>query len=148
MYRFTGWRFLEIGRRVERGIHMARVVGALASTKAPDGGLDMLLEIGDSVLTHRRQFSVNASRRSVIELLALDPLNPRSIAFQLDRLKAGVAELPGNETGHLTAAAKEVLNLHTRLSIWEAKDLDTAQFNEIVSGLGAIYDAISHSYFV
>ena len=148
MYRFTGWRFLEIGRRVERGIHMARVVGALASTKAPDGGLDMLLEIGDSVLTHRRQFSVNASRRSVIELLALDPLNPRSIAFQLDRLKAGVAELPGNETGHLTPAAKEVLNLHTRLSIWEAKDLDTAQFNEIVSGLGAIYDAISHSYFV
>ena len=148
MYRFTGWRFLEIGRRVERGIHMARVVGALASTKAPDGGLDMLLEIGDSVLTHRRQFSVNASRRSVIELLALDPLNPRSIAFQLDRLKAGVAELPGNETGHLTAAAKEVLNLHTRLSIWEAKDLDTAQFNEIVSGLGAVYDSISHSYFV
>jgi uncharacterized alpha-E superfamily protein len=27
MYRFTGWRFLEIGRRLERGIHMARLLG-------------------------------------------------------------------------------------------------------------------------
>ncbi len=147
MYRFTGWRFLEIGRRIERGIHMARILGALASAKAPDGGLDMLLEIGDSVLTHRRQFSVSASRRSVIELLALDPLNPRSIVFQLDRLKEEIGELPGNETGHLTAAAKEVLNLHTRLSIAEAKDLDTAQLNEVVFGLGAVYDALSRSYF-
>ena len=25
MYRFTGWRFLEIGRRLERGIQIARI---------------------------------------------------------------------------------------------------------------------------
>ena len=27
MYRFTGWRFLEIGRRLERGIQIARMLG-------------------------------------------------------------------------------------------------------------------------
>jgi len=147
MYRFTGWRFLEIGRRIERGIHMARMLGTLAAKKGPDGGLDMLLEIGDSVLTHRRQFSVNSSRNTVIEILGLDPLNPRSIAFQLERLKAEIAELPGSEVSHLSPAAKEVLNLHTKLSISEAKDLDTPQFNEIVSGLGTVSDLLSRDYF-
>ena len=147
MYRFTGWRFLEIGRRIERGIHMARMLGTLAAKKGPDGGLDMLLEIGDSVLTHRRQFSVNSSRTTVIEILGLDPLNPRSIAFQLERLKAEIAELPGSEASHLSPAAKEVLNLHTKLSISEAKDLDTPQFNEIVSGLGTVSDLLSRDYF-
>jgi uncharacterized circularly permuted ATP-grasp superfamily protein/uncharacterized alpha-E superfamily protein len=148
MYRFTGWRFLEIGRRIERGIHMARILGALGTTDAPEGGLDMLLEIGDSVLTHRRQFSVSATRRSVLDLLALDPLNPRSIAFQLDRLKTSVSELPGNEAGHLSPAAKEVLHIHTRLSICEAKDLDNKRFDEIVASLGAVSDSLSRNYFV
>jgi len=147
MYRFTGWRFLEIGRRIERGIHMARVLGALAVRDGPAGGFDMALEIGDSALTHRRQFSVNAGHHSVIEILGLDPLNPRSIAFQLERLKAEIGELPGGEAGHLSPAAKEVLNLHTRLSIAETRDLDTPQFNEIVSGLGAVSDLLSRNYF-
>ena len=33
MYRFTGWRFLEIGRRLERGIQIARTLG-LADARA------------------------------------------------------------------------------------------------------------------
>jgi len=147
MYRFTGWRFLEIGRRIERGIHMARILGELAAADGPDGGLDMVLEIGDSVLTHRRQFSVSASRHSVIQLLALDALNPRSIAFQLDRMKEDVDALPGNDGSQRSPAAKEVLNLHTKLSIAEARDLDTPQFNEIISGFGSISDVLSRSYF-
>ncbi|TGQ03221.1 alpha-E domain-containing protein, partial [Mesorhizobium sp. M2E.F.Ca.ET.219.01.1.1] len=74
MYRFTGWRFLEIGRRLERGIQIARMLARLTRKGAPDGALDMMLEIGDSVMTHRRQYPVQAGRRTVIDLLALDPL--------------------------------------------------------------------------
>ena len=96
MYRFTGWRFLEIGRRLERGIQIARSLAWLTREDAPGGSLDMMLEIGDSVLTHRRQYA-RAERRSLVDLLALDPLNPRSVLFQLDRLKHEIAHLP--ETG-------------------------------------------------
>lgn len=147
MYRFTGWRFLEIGRRIERGIHISRMLATLAAKGAPEGSLDMLLEIGDSVLTHRRQFNVNAGRHTVIDLLALDPLNPRSLIFQLDRLKDEIALLPGTEGAHLSMAAKEVLNLHTRLSIGDARAMDSPQFNEFVAGLGSLSDALSRSYF-
>jgi len=55
MYRFTGWRFLSIGRHLERGLHMARLLGHFSGPDAPDGALDMLIEIGDSVMTHRRR---------------------------------------------------------------------------------------------
>ncbi len=147
MYRFTGWRFLEIGRRIERGIHMARIAGALAAADSPEGGLEMLLEIGDSVLTYRRQYTVSASRHQVVDLLALDTRNPRSILFQLDRLKEEIDLLPAAPGGHLSPAAKEVLNLHTRLSVTDARDMDTAHFDEIVVGLGRLSDVLSRSYF-
>ncbi|MDO8360609.1 MAG: circularly permuted type 2 ATP-grasp protein, partial [Devosia sp.] len=58
MYRFAGWRFLEIGRRLERGIQIAGITRWLTRKEAPDGALDMLLEIGDSVMTHRRRYNV------------------------------------------------------------------------------------------
>ena len=38
----------------------------------------MLLEIGDSVMSHRRRYSVSAGTQSAVDLLALDPLNPRT----------------------------------------------------------------------
>lgn len=147
MYRFTGWRFLEIGRRIERGIHMSRMLGTLAAKDAPEGALDMLLEIGDSVLTHRRQYNVNAGRHTVIDLLALDPLNPRSLIFQLNRLKDEIALLPGTEGAHLSPAAKEVLNLHTRLSIGDAREMSTTEFDDLLAGLSDLSDVLSRSYF-
>ncbi len=46
----------------------------------------MLLEIGDSVMSHRRRYSVTAGTQSAIDLLVPDPLNPRSVLFQLTEL--------------------------------------------------------------
>lgn len=86
MYRFTGWRFLSIGRYLERGLHMTRLLGHMTGPDAPDGSYDMLLEIGDSVMTHRRRYNVNTAGLTVTDLLALDPLNPRSILFQLNEI--------------------------------------------------------------
>ena len=116
MYRFTGWRFLEIGRRLERGIQIAAHRSAwLTREDAPDGALDMLLEIGDSVMTHRRRYTVQRrAPHASIDLLALDPLNPRSVLFQLDRAEAADrASAGGVDDGQLSPAAKEVLRLHT-----------------------------------
>jgi uncharacterized alpha-E superfamily protein len=147
MYRFTGWRFLEIGRRIERGIQLSRSLGRLTAKAAPDGALDMMLEIGDSVLTHRRQYNVRSGRRTVLDLLALDPLNPRSLLFQLDRLKTEVELLPGGSPSNMTAAAKEVLRLHTALAIKEPADLTTETLDGLVGGLAGVYDELARFYF-
>ena len=148
MYRFSGWRFLEIGRRLERAIHVAGMLGLLARKSAPDGALDMMLEIGDSVMTHRRQYTVQSGRRTVIDLMALDPLNPRSVLFQLDRLKEEIGLLPGaGSGGTLSHAGKEILRLHTALAIREPADLDTDALNELAGEIAGLYDILSKHYF-
>lgn len=147
MYRFTGWRFLQIGRRLERGIQTSRTLARLTSPEAPEGARDMMLEIGDSVLTHRRQYTVQSGRLTVLDLLALDPLNPRSVVFQLERLKDEIDELPKDESGGLSAAAKEVLRLHTSLSITEPRDLTPEALDEVAGDLGELYHLIAARYF-
>jgi uncharacterized alpha-E superfamily protein len=148
MYRFTGWRFLEIGRRLERGIHIAGMLALLARKDAPDGALDMMLEIGDSVMTHRRQYTVQSGRRTVIDLLALDPLNPRSVLFQLERLKEEVGLLPGaGSGGSLSHAGKEIMRLHTSLAIREASDLDPDALRELAGEIAGLYMILAKAYF-
>ena len=107
MYHFTGWRFLEIGRRLERAIDIAAPAGSLARKAAPDGALDMMVEIGDSVMTHRRRYAVQSGRRTVVDLLALDTLNPRSVLFQLERLKEEIGLLPGRRQRRYAVAGRQ-----------------------------------------
>jgi len=116
MYRFMGWRFLEIGRRIERTIQIARVTGWLTSEDAPDGSIELLLEIGDSVMSYRRRYSVIAGPISAIDILVLDPLNPRSALFQLAELRAQLETLPGGLVdGHSAGLAEVCRALETRL---------------------------------
>ncbi|MBA1140915.1 circularly permuted type 2 ATP-grasp protein [Mesorhizobium neociceri] len=148
MYRFTGWRFLEIGRRIERGIQIARTLARLTRSGATDGSLDMMLEIGDSVMTHRRQYPVRAGRRTVIDLLALDPLNPRSILFQLERLKAEIGLLPSvGPEGHMSVAAKEILQLNTAIAVMEPSEMSAEVLDDLATEIGNLYNSLAKAYF-
>lgn len=147
MYRFTGWRFLEIGRRLERGMAIARTLSRLTREDAPDGALDMMLEIGDSVLTHRRQYAAQAGRRTLIDLLALDALNPRSVLFQLDRLKAEIDLLPGGGRGQMSEPSREALRIHTVLAIQQPAGIGAEALDQIADDLASLYLALSRTYF-
>jgi len=148
MYRFAGWRFLELGRRIERAIQIARITGWLTGKDAPDGSLEMLLEIGDSVMSHRRRYSVSAGAQSAIDLLVLDPLNPRSVLFQLAELRTQVEALPGGiEDGQLSPSAKAALQLHTDLVIAEPRDMTPERLGRLADDIGALASLIAASYF-
>jgi len=147
MYRFTGWRFLEIGRRIERAIQIARTLSLVTAKSAPEGALDMMLEIGDSVMTHRRQYTVRSGRGTVVDLLALDPLNPRSILFQLERLKTEIDLLPHKGHAGLTSAGKDILRLHTALAIKEPGDMTPKALDDLAFEVGGLYDNLAQAYF-
>jgi uncharacterized alpha-E superfamily protein len=107
----------------------------------------MMLEIGDSVMTHRRQYA-RAGRRSLIDLLALDPLNPRSVLFQLDRLKHEIAHLPeAGDRGHLSPAAKDMLRIHTALATKEPGDLPPAALETLADDIAGLYSSLAKAYF-
>jgi uncharacterized alpha-E superfamily protein len=149
MYRFAGWRFLEIGRRLERGIQIAGITRWLTREGAPDGALDMLLEIGDSVMTHRRRYNVAAGPNSYLDLLVLDPLNPRSVLFQVAELREQIERLPGGiEDDHLSATAKAVLELHTELRVAEPEDMTSERLAELGAEIGRLAGLIADAYFV
>lgn len=149
MYRFAGWRFLEIGRRLERGIQIGGITRWLTRKDAPEGALDMLLEIGDSVMTHRRRYNVAAGPNSYLDLLVLDPLNPRSVLFQVAELKEQIERLPGGiEDGQLSVTARAVLELHTQLRVAEPEDMDSDRLTELSAEIGRLAGLIADAYFV
>jgi uncharacterized circularly permuted ATP-grasp superfamily protein/uncharacterized alpha-E superfamily protein len=149
MYRFAGWRFLELGRRLERAIQIARIVGWLTRRDAPDGSLEMLLEIGDSVMSHRRRYSVSAGTQSAVDLLALDPLNPRSVIFQLSELRMQIEMMPGGITdGLLSPAAKAALEIETQLRVAEPGDMTPERLEKLAADIGTLAALVAAAYFV
>jgi len=95
MTRGHGWTFLDLGRRLERGLFMA---GLMEAVLRADGEGELLLEpaleIADSVMTHRRRYFSEPRLATVVEVLVQDASNPRSLAFQIASLKAHAATLP------------------------------------------------------
>jgi len=96
MTRSIGWRLLDIGRRIERAAHMARLIRELAVEGDPEaeGGLDLLLELGDSSMTYRTRYLTSPQLPTALDLLIADETSPRSIAFQAAVLLDHIAVLP------------------------------------------------------
>jgi uncharacterized circularly permuted ATP-grasp superfamily protein/uncharacterized alpha-E superfamily protein len=126
MYRAAGWQFLSIGRSLERAAMMADLLAVFADKNAPDGGLDLAIEVGDSIMVHRQRYAVLTSRDSVIDLLGLDASNPRSIHFQLDMIRQRAADLAANRPqGQMSDFDRHVLELQTAIAVHSVRSLDT-----------------------
>ena len=147
MYRFFGWRFLSIGRQLERASAMTGVLTAFADAKAAAGALDLCIELGDSVLTHRRRFSVGSSRETVIDLLALDPMNPRSVRHLIDGLNDQVQALPGAAThGQLSDLGRAMLRCQVEIATATPDSLTTAGLHEMRRKIAGISDLLTEAY--
>ena len=149
MVRGAGWRFLDIGRRIERGIATCRFARHFAEATAPTDGLDALLDLTDSQITYRSRYLLGASLQPVLDLVMLDPYNPRSVAFQIDRLDCEIAELPSlSDNGMLEAPRRLALKLATECRTAEAGRLDRTSillFEQLLMGLSS---AIADRYFL
>ena len=96
MTRGQGWRFLDMGRRLERS---HQILGLLRSTLVTSVGVDgplleALLEIADSSMTYRRRYMTTLQLHPLLDLLLSDEDNPRSLAFQFVALSESIARLP------------------------------------------------------
>jgi uncharacterized alpha-E superfamily protein len=83
MTRDLGWRFMSIGRRLER-LQFQSVVLQRALAMDENGNLDWLLELSDSIITYRARYRAQPEWLPVLDLLLRDETNPRSILFQIN----------------------------------------------------------------
>ncbi|MFZ3582015.1 circularly permuted type 2 ATP-grasp protein [Loktanella sp. DJP18] len=139
MYRSAGWQFLSVGRALERAAMTAGLLADLADPAAPGGALDLAVEIGDSIIVHRQRYAMGISRDTVIDLLALDPCNPRAIRFQLDALLVRVADMTHDAPqGHITDFERGVRILQTAFAVHTVDTLDTAALRKALSDIWAL----------
>lgn len=136
--RGTGWYFLDLGRRLERGIQAAReiahMLGETTSVWQEQFVLETLLTSNESLTFYRRAYRGHLELTNVLELLLLDRDNPRGLLFQLQRLQDQFAQLPrtsdtGRELPDDARALLEATTLLqlTRLEALCAADAETAQ---------------------
>jgi uncharacterized alpha-E superfamily protein len=161
MTRGDGWRFLDIGRRLERALQtVALLRHGLGFGSATDSGqLEVLLEIGDSSITYRSRYLTSMQPDLVLDLLLLDEANPRSVAFQLARLREHVDQLPASRSRiRRPAEARQALSLLTSVQLAEARDVMAEDpegrranleklLDRLTSELWALSDTLTQEYF-
>ena len=149
MTQLAGWRFLELGRRIERALLTCRLVRCFAHVGGPEGGLDVLLELADSQISYRQRYVMVAALAPVIDLVLLDPNNPRSVMFQLDRIETHLGALPKqNSTKRLSPVQQIAAAIATRVRTADATAVDDGLIVDIEQSLMKLSDAISSAYLI
>ncbi|MBL8471158.1 MAG: circularly permuted type 2 ATP-grasp protein [Rhodocyclaceae bacterium] len=104
MTRDQGWRFLSLGRRLER-LQFLCIALTEAVEHAHEDGLEWLLELADSIVTYRSRYVSRPEWLPVLDLLVTDESNPRSMAFQIygvsDYIQRLSRYLPGADSDML-----------------------------------------------
>lgn len=158
MVRDPGWHLLDSGRGLERAL---QVVALLAATldRSRSAAVDELvteavLVASESIVTFRRRYRGRSGPVAVLELLVADPYNPRSVAYQLQRIGADLAAVPSTQQ---TARPMRVLeglvetvrtaDLRPLVAVESGARPALAGFlADLMSQLRALGDAVRDSY--
>jgi len=148
MNRAAGWRFLDMGRRIERAINTMRFARQFAYDEAGEEDLDVLLTLVDCQITYRSRYLVGPLLAPVRDLVVLDPYNPRSVAFQVAALNDHIAALPSlKEHGLIERPQRLAVAAQSTLTTTEAAGLDVKALFALEQDLLSLAEAIGQHYF-
>jgi uncharacterized alpha-E superfamily protein len=161
MTRGHAWRFQDMGRRIERSLHTARLLKATLVPVCPREGqlLEGVLGVADSAMTYRRRYLTSLQAAPVADLLLCDETNPRSVAFQLAALDEHLRVLPHNtlESPARTPEERLLLRMLSGLRLLEIPMLTQvdatgqraalgAMLTDLLKDIPALSDLLSQSY--
>ena len=160
MTRGYAWRFLDMGRRIERCLALLALLrGTLIQPIEREAPLlEAVLEIADSAMTYRRRYLSTLQPPPVLDLLIADESNPRSIGFQLARLTEHVEQLPRPPVAaHRSPEERILLRMLSTVRLVDlqqecelAPDGLRTRLDQLLASLAAdmlaLSDALSHGY--
>ena len=156
MTRDDGWRLLSMGRHIERMSTLAEALSEAfeAATLNSDIGFSLVLSFFDSTITYRSRYLQQRDPQALVELLALDHDNPRSLAWISQTLASRIAKLSETPSG-TTPSMLNGFNLPHQWKSEQVMALAGADHTEAIVELlraarldaFSISDALSQRYF-
>ncbi|WP_459966610.1 circularly permuted type 2 ATP-grasp protein [Mycobacterium sp. MUNTM1] len=100
MVRDVGWTMMDIGKRIERGLWLTALLQATLTVgrgaAAEQTVIESTLVACESSVIYRRRTVGKISVAAMAELMLFDAQNPRSLLYQLERLRINLRDLPGS----------------------------------------------------
>ena len=149
MTRGIGWRFVSMGRRIERLSTMCSTL-QVAMDEGRTHDLDWLLDLADSSVTYRSRYLAAPEWLPVLDMVVRDVSNPRSIAFQVKGLGDFVGRLEathGPFATALLAPARAALEALGPGDLRPESDALAAAIERLQRAAYAVSDAISLKFF-
>ncbi len=126
MVQDVGWTMMDIGRRIERALALTALLRATLTTVRSPGAEQTVTESTlvacESSVIYRRRNLGAVSISAVADLVLLDAENPRSLVYQLERLRADLKALPGSSGS--SRPERLVDEMGTRLRRLDPADLE------------------------
>ena len=162
--REQGWILLDAGRKIEQSLLLIRMLRAvLVNFNEEEIAFNLqeaVLKSNEALANYRYKYRVPIQLPLVLELLLLDTNNPRSLIYQLDRIKTHFSHLPKRRsTDLLSDHERLILEAHTLVKLTTKEHLsylnaEHFEYTNLSDFLGKIYnllsaipDAISKTYF-
>jgi uncharacterized circularly permuted ATP-grasp superfamily protein/uncharacterized alpha-E superfamily protein len=149
MVRGHGWNFHDMGRRIERAIHTCRLLMTFAKDGASSDDLTVLLDLCDSQISYRMRYLAGLSINPIRDMLTLEPQNPRSLAFQIDRIVEHLSALPSLRGDGMPEPPERVArSIVAILAAISAETLDLEALADVERRLLNLSDAIGKRFFL
>ena len=115
MTRDDGWRFMSLGRHLERLLYVTGTVAQVSSSGMTENPalLEWLLDVSDSIITYRARYMGRAEWLAVADLLLFDARNPRSAVFRLGKMSKHVPRLPAADLGLIVPTLERLAAVRT-----------------------------------
>ncbi|MEZ5654655.1 MAG: circularly permuted type 2 ATP-grasp protein [Sphingobium sp.] len=149
MVRSPAWRFADMGRRLERALNLCRITRQLSTPTEDQNDLGILLDLCDSQIAYRSRYLAAPMLEPVLDLVLLDPENPRSLMFQIEAMASHIMALPQLlADGIPEPPMREVRAISSHLQSTPADAMTVDAVHDIELRLLALSDAISTRYFL
>lgn len=162
--REQGWIMLDTGRKIEQSQLLVSMLQSMLTNKHDELVeyflLECILMSNESLVNYRYKYRAPIQMPLVLDLMLLDPTCPRSLIYQIDRLKTYLGNLPKIKTDHtlsdhnrlvLEASTLLMLSDKDQLSLWDDGEREYKNLDEFLSKmysmLCGIPSAISKTYF-
>jgi uncharacterized alpha-E superfamily protein len=135
----VGWRLMDIGKRIERGVWLTALIRATLTEVRSPGAEQTITESTlvacESSVIYRRRTLGKVSVAAVADLVLFDEENPRSLAYQFERLRVNLKALPSSSGS--TRPERLIDEVGARL-----RRLDPADLEDITDGTRAELDGL------